>query len=405
MTRAAWRVYGRHQHATLNGLPGVVLGHAVQGVFPVRPVLDADGVPKPAAEEPPAAAASREQNAGTVGLAAPRAGAGRPRSPRGCRHAPQCHQAALGDAPARAARLVRQLPAEVPELLGLRPLPRCQVPDRLGRDREGACRHLVNDRLGITGARWRMRGAEAVLRLRALRCSGDFDEYWQFHEAQEWQRTHRQRYADGQVPTLRHPNNKPRRAPLSQTGCGPLSGLALFSSKTRRCSNSSAAFSASSKPTTCPPPSASVRSPSTPSSALSSITMTISPSCPASPTGSVACSAPSGSSSWHHRIPARRSAPIGSAEPAGTPDHRSSECPSGRNFPGWPAFGIRHRSTVQAAARTRRPAAPGANDQDSRQALPRTPPSPLHPRHQHPGCASPSPRPPPDSSSCTLVHQ
>ena len=72
---------------------------------------------------------------------------------------------------------------------------------------EGACRHLVNDRLGLTGARWRLRGAEAVLRLRALRCSGDFDEYWKFHEAQEYERTHRQRYADGQVPTLRHPNH------------------------------------------------------------------------------------------------------------------------------------------------------------------------------------------------------
>ena len=67
---------------------------------------------------------------------------------------------------------------------------------------EGACRHLVNDRLGITGARWRLRGAEAVLRLRALRSSGDFDEYWRFHEAREWERTHRQRYADGQVPSL-----------------------------------------------------------------------------------------------------------------------------------------------------------------------------------------------------------
>ena len=47
---------------------------------------------------------------------------------------------------------------------------------------EGACRHLVNDRLGITGARWRLRSAEAVLRLRALRSSGDFDAYWTFHE-------------------------------------------------------------------------------------------------------------------------------------------------------------------------------------------------------------------------------
>ena len=75
---------------------------------------------------------------------------------------------------------------------------------------EGACRHLVNDRLGITGARWRLRGAEAVLRLRALRSSGDFDDYWRFHEAQEWQRTHRQRYADGQLPALQQPNNEPR---------------------------------------------------------------------------------------------------------------------------------------------------------------------------------------------------
>ena len=76
---------------------------------------------------------------------------------------------------------------------------------------EGACRHLVNDRLGITGARWRLRGAEAVLRLRALRSSGDFDDYWRFHEAQEWQRTHRQRYAvHGQVPALQPPNNEPR---------------------------------------------------------------------------------------------------------------------------------------------------------------------------------------------------
>ena len=75
---------------------------------------------------------------------------------------------------------------------------------------EGACRHLVNDRLGITGARWRLRGAEAVLRLRALRSSGDFDDYWRFHEAREWQRTHRQRYADGQLPTLQQPNNGPR---------------------------------------------------------------------------------------------------------------------------------------------------------------------------------------------------
>ena len=58
------------------------------------------------------------------------------------------------------------------------------------------------------GARWRLRGAEAVLRLRALRSSGDFDQYWAFHEARQWQRTHQQRYADGQMPTLRQPPNE-----------------------------------------------------------------------------------------------------------------------------------------------------------------------------------------------------
>lgn len=42
---------------------------------------------------------------------------------------------------------------------------------------EGACRHLVNDRMNLTGARWSLQGAEAVLRLRALRSSEDFDEY------------------------------------------------------------------------------------------------------------------------------------------------------------------------------------------------------------------------------------
>lgn len=50
---------------------------------------------------------------------------------------------------------------------------------------EGACRHLVQDRLGITGARWGLAGAEAMLRLRGLYSSGDWDEYWRFHMKQE----------------------------------------------------------------------------------------------------------------------------------------------------------------------------------------------------------------------------
>ena len=55
---------------------------------------------------------------------------------------------------------------------------------------EGACRHLVCDRLDITGARWRQDLAEAVLQVRALRASGHFEEYWQFHKLQEFKRNH-----------------------------------------------------------------------------------------------------------------------------------------------------------------------------------------------------------------------
>lgn len=65
---------------------------------------------------------------------------------------------------------------------------------------EGACRYLVQDRLGRTGARRSLNGAEAILRLRALRASGDFDDYWQFHLAKDHERTHRSRYADGAIP-------------------------------------------------------------------------------------------------------------------------------------------------------------------------------------------------------------
>jgi hypothetical protein len=54
----------------------------------------------------------------------------------------------------------------------------------------GACRYLVKDRMDRTGARWSSTGAEAVLRLRAIRASGDFDAYWMFHLAQDHARDH-----------------------------------------------------------------------------------------------------------------------------------------------------------------------------------------------------------------------
>jgi len=66
---------------------------------------------------------------------------------------------------------------------------------------EGACRYLVKDRMEKTRARWSLQGAEAVLRLRALVASRDFDAYWAFHLEREQARHHRDRYADGVVPS------------------------------------------------------------------------------------------------------------------------------------------------------------------------------------------------------------
>ena len=61
---------------------------------------------------------------------------------------------------------------------------------------EGACRHLVKDRLDITGARWSLAGAEAVLKLRALIVNGDFEAYFAWHLQQEHRRTHQARYQE-----------------------------------------------------------------------------------------------------------------------------------------------------------------------------------------------------------------
>ena len=62
---------------------------------------------------------------------------------------------------------------------------------------EGACRHLVHDRMGITGARWGLEGAQAMLWLRAINASGDTSAYWDWHITQEHQRNHLSRYQDG----------------------------------------------------------------------------------------------------------------------------------------------------------------------------------------------------------------
>jgi hypothetical protein len=71
---------------------------------------------------------------------------------------------------------------------------------------EGACRYLVADRMDITGARWSVHGAEAVLELRAVRANDDFDDfddfddYWQYHLTKQRHRVHETRYANETIP-------------------------------------------------------------------------------------------------------------------------------------------------------------------------------------------------------------
>ena len=65
---------------------------------------------------------------------------------------------------------------------------------------EGACRHLVKDRMDITGARWGLAGAEAILKLRAIKANDDFEEYWQYHLAQEHHNVHKARYYNHTIP-------------------------------------------------------------------------------------------------------------------------------------------------------------------------------------------------------------
>ena len=53
---------------------------------------------------------------------------------------------------------------------------------------EGACKNLIKDRMERSGMRWTEQMAEAIVQLRAIYLSGDFDRYWQFHIDQDQRR-------------------------------------------------------------------------------------------------------------------------------------------------------------------------------------------------------------------------
>lgn len=45
---------------------------------------------------------------------------------------------------------------------------------------EGACRHLINDRLELTGMSWKPTGAESMIRLRAVHINKDWKTFWSY---------------------------------------------------------------------------------------------------------------------------------------------------------------------------------------------------------------------------------
>ena len=53
---------------------------------------------------------------------------------------------------------------------------------------EGACRHLVKDRLELTCMRWRTAGAQAMLDLRVVYLNDDWDAFQQYRVKQERRR-------------------------------------------------------------------------------------------------------------------------------------------------------------------------------------------------------------------------
>lgn len=59
---------------------------------------------------------------------------------------------------------------------------------------EGACKNLIKDRMERSGMRWTEAMAEALVKLRAIFLSGDFDRYWDFHIQQDQQRLYPARW-------------------------------------------------------------------------------------------------------------------------------------------------------------------------------------------------------------------
>ncbi len=67
---------------------------------------------------------------------------------------------------------------------------------------EGACRFVIEDRFGITGARWSPDGAEVILKLRAIVVNGDLDDYMNYYKTRYRNQIHLSRYDPASIGDL-----------------------------------------------------------------------------------------------------------------------------------------------------------------------------------------------------------
>jgi hypothetical protein len=67
---------------------------------------------------------------------------------------------------------------------------------------EGACRFVIEDRFGITGARWSPDGAEDILKLRAVVVNGDLDDYMRYYKTRYLEERHLARYDPATIEDL-----------------------------------------------------------------------------------------------------------------------------------------------------------------------------------------------------------
>jgi hypothetical protein len=67
---------------------------------------------------------------------------------------------------------------------------------------EGACRFVIEDRFGITGARWSPDGAEDILKLRAVVVNGDLNDYMRYYKTRYREEHHLARYDEDTIEHL-----------------------------------------------------------------------------------------------------------------------------------------------------------------------------------------------------------